>query len=425
MNTAKVHSCATLSPAGLPEQGARLTWETESTRYYENKRYRELEAKTTCPFTEIEEIMKQNHGIRTLSDPVYRRELYLRASEVFAKREADERQRIERFGEIRPIMTAEAFGNRIVSVQGRIYSSDWKSFPQFLNDFLVSRFGSEWTEEQDRLDPSKWHPITSWRVRGLSHHLKTLEGKPAGHRVEPSGFLAAYLGFAYDLYVVDDNNDLDERLLKRLRNREQFQGARHELFAEATCLRAGFTIVHEDDTAPGRHVEFTATHKKSGLRLAVEAKSRQRPGVIAHPGVPAPAERPDYGFSRLLKDAVTKQSSLPLVVFMDTNLDPSGAESFFGLPAPVPEPTLEVISIIDTARKQNGGRDPYNLLVFTNIPHHYGGDDDGIDDLPRNWIAYIAETPNIAFGDPALLRELAIASELYGKIPNEFPEPLS
>jgi hypothetical protein len=164
----------------------------------------------------------------------------------------------------------------VVSVQNRIYQGQWNCFPRFLDEFLQHRFGSEWTAEQDSLDLNESHPITYWRRRGLLHHAKTLEGKPAGQLVPPSGFLAAYLGFAYDLYVVDDNNDLDGRLLKRLKNREQFQGAKHELFAEATCMRAGFTAEHEDDTAPGRHVEFTATHKKSGLRLAVEAKSRYK-----------------------------------------------------------------------------------------------------------------------------------------------------
>lgn len=347
-------------------------------------------------------------------------DLYRRASELFAKREAEERQRIERFGEIRPVMTTEAWGKRLVSVQNRIYQGQWKSFPQFLDEFLQFRFGQEWTGEQDRLDLAELHPVTHWRRRGLSRHAKRLEGKPAGQLVPPSGFLAAYLGFAYDLYVVDDNNDLDERLLKRLKNREHFQGAKHELFAEATCLRAGFTIEHEDETAPGRHVELTATHKKSGLRLAVEAKSRHRPGVIALRGTPKPVEQPDPGLSRLLKDAVSKRPPLPLVVFMDTNSDPSHAATFFSPPAQEPEPSAEVISIIEAERGRNGGRDPYNLLIFTNVPRHYAGDDDDMNP-PINWIAYIAQAPQIVIADEVVLRDLTSAVDLYGNVPNAFP----
>jgi len=33
-------------------------------------------------------------------------------------------------------------------------------------------------------------------------------------------------------------------------NADQFQGARHELFAEATCLRAGSILNMEDETDP-------------------------------------------------------------------------------------------------------------------------------------------------------------------------------
>src|ERR1700687_4467248 len=113
-------------------------------------------------------------------------------------------------------------------------------------------------------------------------------------------------------------------------------------------MRAGFTVDHEDETSPGRHVEFTATNKKSGLRLAVEAKSRHRPGVIAQPGIGKSGDQHDYGLSRLIKDAVAKQSSLPLVVFIDTNLPPLRAPRFYGEPAPVPQPSPDVRLIIDT-----------------------------------------------------------------------------
>ena len=75
--------------------------------------------------------------------------------------------------------------------------------------------------------------------------------------------------------VVADNNTLDDVLLARLKHRDHFQGARHELFAEATCLRAGFTVEHENERDGTRkHVEFVAVHKATGQRLSVEAKSK-------------------------------------------------------------------------------------------------------------------------------------------------------
>ena len=49
---------------------------------------------------------------------------------------------------------------------------------------------------------------------------------------KPTGPLLAYLTFAYDLYIVEHNGKLDPRLMERLKRADQFQGARHELFAK-------------------------------------------------------------------------------------------------------------------------------------------------------------------------------------------------
>ena len=345
--------------------------------------------------------------------------LLRRAREHFARQEADELQRVKDFGEIKPLIAAENWGKRIVAVRNRLYWGKWKYFPDFLDYFVQARFGSDWTTEQNNLGSAEKHPITQWRTRALLYRERILGGEYIDQGVRPNGYMAAYFGFAYDLYVVDNNNNLDDRVLERLTNREQFQGARHELFAEATCLRAGFTVSHEDETdRKRRHVEFVATDKKSGIRLAVEAKSRHRPGVIAQPGTPRSENEADFKFSRLINDAVAKDSSLPLALFLDTNLPPARARQFYGQPAPVPEPTRYLRSIIDDARKRKGGRDPYNLLIFTNFPHHYGHDDDL--DPQRDWIAYIPSAPALA-ADTEPLWKLISASELYGNVPNTFP----
>ncbi len=76
-------------------------------------------------------------------------------------------------------------------------------------------------------------------------------------------------------YTVDDNGGIDEEWLQRLKNRGLFQGARHELFADATCYRAGFTVEHEDEKdGTSKHAEFTARHVLTGQLLSIEAKSR-------------------------------------------------------------------------------------------------------------------------------------------------------
>ena len=128
----------------------------------------------------------------------------------------------------------------------------------------------------------------------------------------PNGAMAACNNFYYDLYTVDDNSLLDNDLLERLKHRDQFQGALHELRAQATCLRAGFTIVREDERDRSRrHVEFVAVHKGTGQHILIEAKSRHRAGVMGRAGVADTS--PDLRFQRLINDATAKDPNNPLV----------------------------------------------------------------------------------------------------------------
>jgi hypothetical protein len=185
--------------------------------------------------------------------------------------------------------------------------------------------------------------------------------------------MLAYLTFAYDLYVVEHNARLDGRLLERLKLADQFQGARHELFAEATCLRAGFEIEHEDETDPSRrHAEFTATHTATGQKVSVEAKSKHRPGVLGQAGLPEGANDVNLRFGKLLNDAVDKNPPHPLVVFLDMNMPFHTAERFL-TPQP-PHPFI--LKTLDRMRRSHGAKDPINLLVITNHPSHYTKDNE-------------------------------------------------
>jgi hypothetical protein len=237
--------------------------------------------------------------------------------------EQSEQARVRTFGQVRPEIAADYQGHKFVAVGSKLYyDKKWKFFADFLVDHVPHLFGREWFESEVAKPPNERHPVMQWRVNGINY-MKKHQKTPAGgvNRVQPNGSLAAYLTFAYDLYIVEHNARLDERLLRRLKHPEQFQGARHELFAEATCLRAGFIIEHEDETDPTqRHAEFTATHKSTGQKISVEAKSRHRPGVLGQPGAPQAADELNLRFGKLLHDAVAKNPSHPLVVFLDTNL---------------------------------------------------------------------------------------------------------
>lgn len=237
------------------------------------------------------------------------------------------------------------------------------------------------------------------------------------YTVQITGPVAAYLTFAYDLFTVQNNGRLDMRLLERLKNCDQFQGARHELFAEATCLRAGFSIEHEDETdGSTRHAEFTATHKHTGQRISVEAKSKHRPGVLGFPGDQQEEGEHKLNVGKLLNDAIRKNPPHPLVVFFDLNLPWLTASRLLEKRIP-PHPVIQ--GTLDRIRRRHLGKDPINLLVITNHPEHYSADEEV---APSPQILSIqTQVPVTAVPWPGALMAVHQAANLHGSIP-EFPD---
>lgn len=69
--------------------------------------------------------------------------------------------------------------------------------------------------------------------------------------------MKAYLLLSYDLYLIRHHGALQKIIIERLKWEDQFQGTRHEIFAAATCIRAGFEIAYEDETDRiKKHPEF-------------------------------------------------------------------------------------------------------------------------------------------------------------------------
>src|ERR1700722_1670668 len=120
-----------------------------------------------------------------------------------------------------------------------------------------------------------------------------------------SSWPITYLHLAYDLYALDHNAELQNKLLARLRNRDQFTGARYEVYVAATFIRAGFDIEFEnEDDGSTTHCEFTATHRRTLKRFSVEAKRREGSRVR---------------IGTLLNSALVKNANHARVVFIDIN----------------------------------------------------------------------------------------------------------
>lgn len=342
-----------------------------------------------------------------------------KARRHFAQKEKEEQERKRRFGNVLPVMSVKAFGKQLVAVGNTIYGSEkWKYFSDFLRDYVPGIFGSEWVQREWSKPEAEPHLVIQWGIES-DRYMRAQPLQPDGSRRGiPSGALAAFLAFAYDLYIVAHNGRLDDLLLHRLKSREQFQGARHELFTEATCLRGGFTVEREDEKdGSRRHAEFTARYKASGQQISVEAKSRHRAGVLGMPGTPQPHDKLSLRFGELINDAVRKNPAHPLVIFLDTNLPFRAADRLY------PKQTGELPSglmsnLLDRVKREHGNHDPYAMIVFTNHPHHYAAKDER--DPQKHILSVLPEVPYREVNRDALLA-LHQAASIYGNIPNEFP----
>jgi hypothetical protein len=339
----------------------------------------------------------------------------------FDEHRLQEQARVATFGEIRPIMHLPDYaGYRFVGVRNRLYySKTWRFFTDFLFEYGPMIFGKEWLEAQKNSVVADQHPLYIWRKQAYEFMQRQQPRSDGTFATMPNGPMAACNNLYYDLYTVDDNSLLDDDLLARLKHREQFQGALHELFAEASCLRAGFTIIRENEKDPNRrHVEFVAVHKSTGQHVLVEAKSRHRAGVLAHPG---PRDvKPDLRFRRLINDAVAKDPNNPLAIFVDTNLPPDRTHRFYTPRSTNPMvPSISMSALMEKVRKDYGGVDPYNFLVFSNHPQHYSEDDEV---APANrWAGFISQNTRVPIYHQQALFDLFKAVNLYGNVPTNFP----
>lgn len=139
-----------------------------------------------------------------------------------------------------------------------------------------------------------------------------------------TGVVASYMGVAYGLYLLQHNAELQNRLIARLRDPGNFQGAYYELIIASILLRAGFKLVLEDETDGARkHCEFAAISPHTGKRYWVEAKMRGVAGRLGRTAFDGGSEaNPEGRIIRHLSGAFAKPADSDRMIFLDVNADP-------------------------------------------------------------------------------------------------------
>jgi len=318
------------------------------------------------------------------------------------------------YGKTRPIIHADFDENKFVAVGSQLfYSKDWKTFPDFLLDYIKSVLGSDWGNSELKKPYEERHQVLKWYDGMCRFQKSQLKNKEGIFKAVPNGPFAAYLFLAYDLYILRHHTTLQNEIVDRLKNSDQFQGARYELFTAATCIRAGFDIEFEADRRK-KHVEFVATHKISGQKISVEAKSKHRKGILGYKGKKISDESMKLRVGSLLSKALEKDHAYPLVIFIDVNLPPLVAKDVFKMPPP-----NEISRMMDRIKLTKNRKDRFNLLIFTNHPQHYGREDEPAPG--KNVMTIFSPNPNIASENPGSIIAIDDAARQYGNIPNEFP----
>ncbi len=224
-----------------------------------------------------------------------------------------ELQRMLQQGRGKPIIASNFKGEWFVAAGSQIFHSPkWNNFHDFLLDYIKIILGGDWANIDLRKPREERHPLMVWYeevTRFCNAYLLKGQNAPI------TSLVAAYLGLAYDLYLISHNNGkVHDLLISRLKQKDQFLGAYHEAAVTGMMIRAGFDIELEDESdSKCSHCEFTATHRATGLKYSVEAKMRQ-----AH-------KRPEIRW--LLGSALKKKANHPRLVFIEVNDEARPIES--------------------------------------------------------------------------------------------------
>lgn len=339
--------------------------------------------------------------------------------EMVTKRQEEDRVYVRQFGYARAPVTGVFQGFRFIAIRGELYyapENESRYFTDILLRLIQWVFGREWWESELAKPHGQRHQAFEWRAKAMIFMQRQPRTADGIYVATMTGPMLAYYTFAYDLFVVKDNGRLDARLLERLKRPNEFQGARHELFAEATCIRAGFDIEHENEAdGSTRHAEFTAVHRATGQKVSVEAKSKHRPGIYGQPGEREPVGSHYLPVHRLLKDAIAKNAPHPLVVFLELNLPWVIAESLLSMTPP--HPLLH--KTLDRLRVTEKRLDPISLLVATNHPEIYAPDEEPPN--TRQLLSVIPQHPLKPAAHPVALQYIHHAAQISTNIPQNFP----
>jgi|GEM_PF-256161 hypothetical protein len=288
---------------------------------------------------------------------------------------AIEVQRKQQQGLGRPIISTQLGDKRLVAVGNKLISGSYKTFHDFLFDYIKRLFGSKWGNAELKKSVDSRHPLL--KIYGLmcrqKEQLAKQQNKDGVFTGSMNGASSFYCWLAYNLFLIDHNKGLQDKLIERLKHPDQFAGAAYETFVAAIFVRAGFDIEFiDEDSRKTTHCEFVATHPKTGKKYGVEAKQQNRKSIISQVGGEN-YELNYHNLGKLLKEALNKSTAYDRIIFLDVNLPSEALKecSYEELQDKLLTFLKEKEKLLDDA--------PPAYVFLTNHPYHHDQDIENTD----------------------------------------------
>lgn len=246
-------------------------------------------------------------------------------------------------------------GKRYVDINGEILeATNCKTFHDFLFYFFEFIFDKNWLKDPKNIN----HPLSIW------YHIKN--EFISRQRVNPQGFyktpctgaVMALLRLSYNLYLLAHNVELQSRLINRLKQIDQFQGAYYETCVAAYLIYSGFDIAIEDEkNGRTKHHDYVVTVQETGIKYAVEVKLCSKKNVL---GASQGNETAKAVGDHLYK-ALSKPTDKKRIIFIEMNTDDTNWYNEVSKILNQKEISLTII----------GKPAPKAYLFLTNINYHY------------------------------------------------------
>ena len=241
---------------------------------------------------------------------------------VLDHHKANELIREQQQGLGKPIIATKVKDQQVVVVGNTLLSSPkWKTFTDFLSDYLKITMGEEWDNSEIKKIFEDRHPILQWHDKCCKIQQEHFVASDKIQSITATGVVYCYFGVAYNLYLLKHNVELQQRYIDRLKDINNFQGAYYELIVANCLIRSGFELELEDETdEQTKHCEFSAVSKKTGKKYWVEAKARSVAGILGKTAENGTTKKdPTCMLSKHLNDAFQKPAKDERLIFVDVN----------------------------------------------------------------------------------------------------------